>query len=313
MTGFSSLSGLLLIDKPAGLTSHDVVARVRRRGRFSKVGHTGTLDPFATGVLPLCLGRATRLAGLLLLEDKGYDATLRMGVTTDTLDLEGRVLRERPIEPGLDEARIDAVIARFRGPIRQVPPMYSALKVKGRSLHEYAREGVEVERAPREVTIHRIERLELALPDVSIRVHCSKGTYVRVLAQDIGEALEVGAHLVALRRTFTGPFGLERAVTLEEVEARIESGTLEEVVIPPHEMLPGVPLIEVSAKLAPRIEHGNPVLRGQVSELLDALPASGLVQLCHGGQLLAVGEVVADAGAGWGAPVVQPRIVMAER
>ncbi len=305
------MDGLLLIDKPEGLTSHDVVYRVRRRGRFKKVGHTGTLDPFATGVLPLCIGRATRLAGLLLLEDKGYDATLRLGICTDTLDREGAVVAELPVDPDIDAARIESVLARFRGPILQRPPMYSAVKVQGKALYRYAREGVEIERAERQVTIHRLELLSVTLPAISIRVLSSKGTYVRVLAQEIGEALGTGAHLTALRRTATGPFTLAQAITLEAFDAHLEAGTLEQVMLPMTALLPGMPVLQVSQRLAARIAHGNAIALRDLGEVSPDLPPPGPVQILCGAEMLALGEVIVARSTHPATVVVQPRTVLA--
>ena len=211
-----ALDGVLLMDKGIGLWSNDALIRVKRLFLAQKAGHTGTLDPLASGLLPLCFGEATKFSQDLLEADKTYEATMRLGIRTSTGDAEGEVLETLPVEVGVPE--IEAALVRFRGPISQVPPMYSALKRDGKPLYEYARAGQVVERVAREVTIHALELLGTALPDVTFRVTCSKGTYVRTLAEDIGAALGCGAHLVALRRTGVGALTLDHAVTLEALE-----------------------------------------------------------------------------------------------
>jgi tRNA pseudouridine55 synthase len=212
--------GVLLLDKPIGLSSNDALQRAKWLLRAEKAGHTGTLDPLATGLLPLCFGAATKFAQVSLDADKRYLATLRLGRTTSTGDAEGEPLRERPV--AVDRAAIEAACARWTGPISQLPPMHSALKHQGRALYEYARAGVTIERAARAVTIHAIDILawDDAAPDTLVLdVRCSKGTYVRSLAEDLGETLGCGAHLAALRRTASGPLTLAGALTLEALEA----------------------------------------------------------------------------------------------
>lgn len=213
--------GVLLLDKPLGLSSNDALVRAKRLLRALKAGHTGTLDPLATGLLPLCFGEATKFSQDLLEADKTYEATVRLGLKTATGDAEGEVIAERPVT--CDIAALRAAMLRFAGEIEQVPPMHSALKKDGRPLYEYARAGQTVERAARRVTIHEITLLDCGLPQVpgfSMRVTCSKGTYIRTLAEDIGEALGCGAHLTGLRRTAVGDLSLEGAVTLEQIEQR---------------------------------------------------------------------------------------------
>lgn len=213
--------GLLLLDKPLGLSSNDALQKVKWLLRAEKAGHTGTLDPLATGVLPICFGAATKFSQLHLDADKAYEAVLRLGQQTSTADAEGEVLRERPVTHSPEQ--LDAVIRRFTGPINQVPPMHSALKKDGKALYEYARAGVEVERPARAVVIHALEVLDHAVDGdpglLKIRVRCSKGTYIRTLGEDIGEALGCGAHLRALRRIHTGPFGLAACVTVAQLES----------------------------------------------------------------------------------------------
>jgi len=209
-------SGLVVVDKAGGMTSHDVVARVRRLAGTRKVGHAGTLDPMATGVLVLGVGRATRLLGHLMLTEKAYDATIRLGVATTTDDAEGEVVATAPTD-GLDEAEVQRVLAGFVGEIDQVPTAVSAVKVDGRRAYERVRAGEQVELAPRRVTIHELVVHEVAGADVRISVRCSSGTYVRAIARDAGAALGVGGHLTALRRTAVGAFGLDAARTLEQL------------------------------------------------------------------------------------------------
>jgi tRNA pseudouridine55 synthase len=216
-----ALDGVLLLDKPVGLSSNDALIRAKRLYLAKKAGHTGTLDPLASGLLPLCFGEATKFSQDLLDADKTYEATMRLGVRTTTGDAEGVAIDTR--EVNCDQAAVDAALAQFRGEIVQVPPMYSALKRDGKPLYEYARAGQVVEREGRRVTIHALELLACALPDVTFRVTCSKGTYVRTLAEDIGEALGCGAHLVALRRTGVGALTLAHAVTLAALSDAAES------------------------------------------------------------------------------------------
>ena len=210
-------SGLVVVDKPAGMTSHDVVARVRRLAGTRKVGHAGTLDPMATGVLVLGVNRATRLLGHLTLTDKRYDATIRLGVTTTTEDAEGEVVETRPTD-GVTEDAVRAVLATFVGEIDQVPSAVSAVKVDGKRAYARVRAGEDVELPARRVTIHSLEVTAIDLPTVEVAVHCSSGTFVRAIARDLGAALGVGGHLTALRRTSVGPFRLDDARTLEALD-----------------------------------------------------------------------------------------------
>jgi len=215
-----AVHGVLLLDKPVGLSSNDALQKAKRLYRAEKAGHTGTLDPLASGLLPLCFGAATKFSQVSLDADKAYRATLKLGETTTTADAEGEVLRRRPV--AVHRAGIEAACARFTGAIDQVPPMHSALKKDGRALYDYARAGIEVERAPRRVSIHRIDIVEWHHDRLVIDVRCSKGTYIRTLAEDIGEALGCGAHLGALRRTACGPLAVEQALTLQALQAMDE-------------------------------------------------------------------------------------------
>ena len=223
--------GVLLLDKPLGLSSNDALQKAKWLLRAEKAGHTGTLDPLATGVLPLCFGAATKFSQLQLDAPKTYEAIALLGVTTSTGDAEGEVLERREVDPAqLTPERLAAVQQQFTGPIRQVPPMHSALKKDGKALYEYAREGETVEREPRRVTVHDIELLDMQLageaPQLRLRVRCSKGTYIRTLGEDIGEALGCGGHLIALRRTATGPFDVSEATTLAALESMADDQRL---------------------------------------------------------------------------------------
>lgn len=212
------IDGWLLLDKPVDLSSNHALQRAKRLMDAQKAGHTGTLDPFATGLLICCFGRATKIAGHLLEADKTYTATLLFGVETDSGDLTGTVVSEADASfEGISQAALEAVLPNFRGVISQVPPMTSALKHKGRPLYKYAREGITIERPPREVTIHELDVLSCEGRTASIKVSCSKGTYIRTLAQDIGRVLGVGAHLVALRRDSVGTFDIKEAFTLDQI------------------------------------------------------------------------------------------------
>lgn len=215
LKGSFMISGIINVYKEKGFTSHDVVAKLRGILRQKKIGHTGTLDPDAEGVLPVCLGKATKVCDLLTDKDKEYEAVLLLGKATDTQDISGKVLKESPVSCQEEEVR--AIIAGFVGNYSQIPPMYSALKVDGRKLCDLARAGKEVERAPRNVQIFSIDILEIALPRVRMRVHCSKGTYIRTLCHDIGQALGCGGTMAALRRTRVGQFDIGQAVTLDEL------------------------------------------------------------------------------------------------
>jgi tRNA pseudouridine55 synthase len=233
-----ALHGVLLLDKPLGWTSNDALQKVRGLLRAEKAGHTGTLDPLATGLLPLCFGAATKFSQASLDADKRYRATLRLGQRTRTADGEGEIVEQREVTS--DRAAIEAVLAAFAGPIEQRPPMHSALKHRGRALYEYARQGLEVERAARRVTIHRIDLVEWQSPTLVIDIDCSKGTYIRTLAEEIGQALGCGAHLSALRRTGSGALDLADAVTLERLVEMDEASRVARL-LPPDVLLASWP------------------------------------------------------------------------
>jgi tRNA pseudouridine55 synthase len=249
--------GVLLLDKPLGLSSNQALQKAKWLLRAEKAGHTGTLDPLATGVLPLCFGAATKFSQLHLDADKVYDTTVRLGVRTTTADAEGDVIDTRPVTctPG----QVVEVLDRFMGEILQVPPMHSALKKDGKALYEYARDGETVEREPRRVTIHEIELLDMQLqgdvPHLKLRVACSKGTYIRTLGEDIGEALGCGGHLTALRRVVTGPFDVTDAVTLDHLEALGESERLD-ALRPVESLLPGHERVTLDTEHAGRFLSG---------------------------------------------------------
>ncbi|WP_141593248.1 tRNA pseudouridine(55) synthase TruB [Myxococcus sp. AB056] len=252
------MDGVLVIDKPTGPTSFDVVRQVRSLLRLKKVGHTGTLDPLATGVLPLCLGEATKVAGFITEGDKAYDATVRLGSETDTLDAEGQVTAQAPV-PALTPALIESALARFRGTFDQVPPMYSAVKVGGKRLYELARAGEEVERAARQVTVYELVLRDFSAERLQLSVRCSKGFFVRTLAQDVGRALGCGAHLEALRRTASGPFTLAQALPLADVPELLKEGALASRLMTMSHALVELPEVRVGAVDAKRVSHGVPV------------------------------------------------------
>lgn len=256
-----ALDGVLLLDKGIGLSSNDALVRAKRLFLAQKAGHTGTLDPLASGLLPLCFGEATKFSQDLLEADKTYEATMRLGIRTSTGDAEGEVVETRAVQAAAVD--IEAALAAFRGPILQVPPMYSALKRDGKPLYEYARAGEVVERAARAVTIHALDLLAMALPDVTFRVTCSKGTYVRTLAEDIGAALGCGAHLVALRRTGVGALTLEHAVTLDALE-RMDEAARDACLRPVDALLSTFPAVRLGANDARRLLQGQ---RLRLSEL----------------------------------------------
>jgi tRNA pseudouridine55 synthase len=250
------LDGVLLLDKPHGITSQGAVSRAKRLLGAAKAGHTGTLDPMATGLLPLAFGEATKFAQSLLDADKGYVADVRLGVTTTTGDLEGEVVATRPVD--VDRERLERVLERFRGEIVQTPPMYSALKHQGKPLYEYARAGTEVAREPRRVTIHALELEGFAGDTARVRVACSKGTYIRVLAEDIGAALGCGATLAALRRTAVGVFSIDAAMTLETLEGLPPEQRLA-ALRPPDTLIQGLAAVALDAAQARCIALGQSV------------------------------------------------------
>jgi tRNA pseudouridine55 synthase len=248
-----AVHGVLLLDKPLGLSSNDALQKAKWLLRAEKAGHTGTLDPLATGLLPLCFGAATKFSQVSLEADKTYEATLRLGQTTTTGDLEGEVLETRPVD--VDAARIAAACQAYTGEIEQIPPMHSALKHEGRALYEYARQGIEIERQARKVTIHSIQILGGEGDELTIAVRCSKGTYIRTLAEDIGRMLGCGAHLSALRRTASGPVRVQDAVTLDALAAMNEVER-EALLHPPDSLLADWPSVQLAGDEAARFLNG---------------------------------------------------------
>lgn len=228
------INGIMNIYKEAGYTSHDVVAKLRGIVKQKKIGHTGTLDPDAVGVLPVCFGSATKLCDMMTDKSKEYEAVMRLGITTDTQDMSGKILTESAIT--VNESDVESAVMRFVGGYEQIPPMYSALKVNGKKLYELAREGKKIERQPRHVDIAFIKILDIALPEVRFVVGCSKGTYIRTLCADIGETLGCGAVMATLKRTRVGNFHIEDAVKLSKIEELVRMGTYEEYVIAPDQM-----------------------------------------------------------------------------
>lgn len=290
---WKQVDGVLLLDKPIGLTSNDALQKARRLFSAAKGGHTGTLDPLATGLLPLCFGEATKFSADLLDADKTYEAIVKLGVTTDTGDAEGAVIATAPVN--VAESDVFRVLPQFTGDIQQIPPMHSALKRNGRPLYELARQGIEVERAARAVTIYAIDCLGFSGDSLTLRVACSKGTYIRVLASDIGQALGCGAHLVGLRRTVVGDLDLAHAVTLAELEALDEAGRAGRLQ-PVDALLLSLPVVTVEGEAAERFRHGNPV------DLPDGL--SGKIRVYADGRLIGVGEPGSD-GRLWPKRLVQ--------
>lgn len=250
--------GLLNVDKPAGLTSHDVVEIVRRGSRVRKVGHAGTLDPIASGVLVLCLGPATRLSEYVMLSPKRYRATICLGATTSTYDTEGEITARRDLGT-LDASRIEAALSDFRGEIQQIPPMYSAIKQGGRRLYKMARAGQEVEREARPVTIHDLRLAAVDLPQITLDVRCSPGTYIRSLAHDLGQALGVGGYLSGLVREASGGFRREAAVPLDTLRDALVAGNWRQFVLPPELAVVDWPVVNVEDEDVRRMQNGNPV------------------------------------------------------
>ncbi len=263
------MNGIILIDKPLGKTSHDMVYFVRRLTGIKKVGHTGTLDPDASGVLPVCIGKATKVCDMLTATSKKYHATLVLGKTTDTQDASGTVLTE--CEVSVTEADINKIIGEFIGEIEQIPPMFSAIKKDGKKLYELARQGITVEREARRVTIHSIKITDIDLDknEVSIDVHCSKGTYIRTLCQDIGIRLGCGAYMKNLRRTESGGFSIDRCKTVDELKAVADSGTLMSVIIPTDTVFADYEKVILNDFLSAKLKNGIKIRRtGLVNDKL---------------------------------------------
>lgn len=254
----NAISGVLVVDKPVGMTSHDVVQAIRNGTSLRRAGHTGTLDPRASGVLVILVGPAVRLSEYVSASDKRYQAIIRMGSSTDTYDADGKFTRpDQPIN--VTEAQFEEVLSTFVGEIEQTPPPYSAVKVQGRKAYEMARQGEEVDLAPRKITVHHLEVLEWAPPEVVVDVHCSSGTYVRSLANDLGEKLGTGAYLVGLRRTKSGRFSLRDAVPLRKLQEAFQAGNWYQYLIPAAEALGDWPAVELTPDDVEGVRHGHRV------------------------------------------------------
>ena len=275
------VDGVLLLDKASGLTSNSALQGARRLFSAAKAGHTGTLDPLATGLLPLCFGEATKFSADLLNADKTYEADLLFGITTDTGDAKGAIVLQRPV--AFTRSELEAALLGFLGPISQIPPMYSALKRDGKPLYELARQGIEVEREAREVTIHELQLLDFSGDRCRLRVSCSKGTYIRTLAEDVGNILACGAHLTALRRTVVGPLTIADAVTLEHLNTLSDEERVN-YLLAPDALLQTLPVVHLGDEDTLKFSHGNPV---------GAIVAPGKCRVYSGNRLLGVGE--ADA------------------
>jgi tRNA pseudouridine55 synthase len=284
------VDGILLLDKPTGLTSNAALQTVKRLYRARKAGHTGSLDPLASGLLPICLGEATKVSAYLLDADKHYWVACRFGERTTTADAEGEVVETRPVQ-GLTQRRLRQALEKFTGDIEQIPPMYSAVKHQGQRLYKLARQGLEVEREPRRVTIRELELLHLDPPLAEIEVRCSKGTYVRTLVEDLGEVLGCGAHVTNLRRLGVGPYTETGLVTLETLEQRREQAgeaALDALLLPMESGLAQWPVVRLGADAAFYLRQGQPVL-------VPRAPTGGWVRLYEGEQrFLGVGEILDD-------------------
>lgn len=310
------MDGILIIDKPEGITSHDVVARCRRILRTKRIGHTGTLDPFATGVMVILVGKATRLARFLDKDAKEYAAIVRFGFETDTGDRTGELRIANHELRYISAEEIEAVLPEFRGEIMQTPPMYSAKKVDGKKLYELARKGIEIEREPVKITIYELEALseppvvtgglnshtenqEIKTEDRAFRVLCSSGTYIRVLAEDIGKKLNIGAHLAELRRTKAGKFGIEKSVTLEKLEEIVAENRLADVLVSMNEAVSHLPEVKLSGEEVAKIKNGVKLTRAG-----DELKDGEILRLTEGENLAAIGFYNAAE------KVVQPKLVL---
>ncbi len=282
---------MLVIDKPIGLSSNDVVQKAKRLFNARKVGHTGALDPLATGVLPLCFGEATKFSQYLLSSDKKYWVRLQLGVATDSGDAEGKIIAERPVE-NIDAAKINAALRFFRGEIDQVPSMFSAIKHKGQPLYKLARQGIEIEREARRVTIFSNELVAFEGDQLELEIHCSKGTYVRTIAQELGEVLGCGAHVSALRRRAAGPYDESDLISFATLEAAVEDGSLDPFLQPISSAVQGWPEVRLTDNTAYYLRKGQPVI-------VPHAPTSGWVRLAEvrddqSTRFIGVGEILDD-------------------
>ena len=285
------LDGVVVFDKPSGESSNASVQYVKRQFRARKVGHTGSLDPLATGVLPLCLGEATKFSRFLLNAEKRYEAELQFGVSTDSGDADGRVTATRSVE-GLTEAGIDRALDRFRGELEQYPPMFSAVKYHGTPLYKLARRGIEIERKPRKITVFSNELKSFSKDTATLSIHCTKGTYVRCIADELGEMLGCGAHVTALRRTMVGPFETEDLVTKKDIEEARNKESMKNLIRPISSILRDWPEVVLGSVTAFHVKNGRPVI-------VPHAPTSGWVRLSErtdktAAVFLGVGEILDD-------------------
>ena len=289
------VDGILILDKSAGVTSNGALQMAKGLFNANKAGHTGSLDPLATGLLPLCFGEATKFSQFLLDANKQYRARVKLGVTTDSGDADGNVIEEAPV-PALDKVMLEAAASQFRGEIEQIPPMYSALKVDGQPLYKLARQGIEIERKARPVTIFKLEVEEFSADELVLNITCSKGTYVRTLAEDLGKVLGCGAHVVGLRRLASGPFNLDQAMTLEELEALLQVQGfegLDQRLLPVADIVSDWPALEVPDFTAIFFKQGQAV---QIAKA----PTAGWVRIFSEAtddqalEFLGVGEILED-------------------
>lgn len=287
---FRDVNGIVLLDKPVGITSNTALQIVKRIFRARKAGHTGSLDPLASGLLPLCLGDATKISPFLLEADKRYEVAIRLGIKTSTGDAEGRMVSTQTVPP-VSEDMLRTALARFSGPVQQIPPMHSAIKHQGQPLYKLAHQGIEIERQPRQIVIHELIFRGYRDEVLELEVHCSKGTYIRTLAEDIGVTLGVGAHVIALRRTVSGPFRAEQMVTLaalQEQAAGVNPSGLEATLLPMEAALAPWPDVCLSEDMAHYLKQGQAVF-------VPRAPTSGWVKLRTADQrFLGVGRVLDD-------------------
>jgi len=288
-----NLSGVLIVDKPTGVTSHDVILRLRRILGIRRIGHTGTLDPAASGVLLACVGSATKVVQFLSQYDKEYEAVIKLGVTTDTFDADGKTTGVKE-DFQIDPQQIRNVVLSFKGNIRQTPPPYSAIKHKGKKLYQYARANQEVKIEEREVNIKDIRVLEVESPHIKLEVNCSKGTYVRSLASDIGKKLGCGAHLLSLRRTTVGPFRLSQALKIEQVESLHGKGEISTVLVPIEATLSHLPSAEVKQDYVDKVRHGASIEPDWISLTHgDFEPDQSISIKDEQGKIIALGRALA--------------------
>jgi tRNA pseudouridine55 synthase len=288
------MNGILNVLKPPGMTSSDVVVYLRKHLGIRKTGHTGTLDPEAAGVLPVCLGKATKIADYIMHQDKVYRCGMKLGITTDTSDLTGEILSKTADLPGIE--RITDVLLSFQGESEQIPPMHSAIKIGGKKLYQLARQGVELDVPPRKIQIHEIRPLSLQSPDfVLFEVRCSKGTYIRALCKDIGEALGCGAAMSFLVRTRTGAFSVEESSTLDEILSAFNHGTLNSLVLPMEKALERVmPAIVLKESCMERIRHGNSVSAEYIQSSMAGIAAGESCSIFCGETFMGIGYYMAD-------------------